>query len=176
LEKLPTTRQNARQFKVADGKNIQLSDSPLAWSSPSSISSSSSSSACALIRRSLFDREDEILVSLEKLPTTRQNARQFKVADGKNIQLLTALVFSSSSDSPLAWSSPSSISSSSSSSACALIRRSLFDVQSCGWKKHPITHRTSLAACPDNFIRDTFAIKERCGAHGIVVESVGLVR
>jgi cohesin loading factor subunit SCC2 len=35
---------------------------------------------------------DEILVSLEKLPTTRQNARQFKVADGKNIQLLTALV------------------------------------------------------------------------------------
>ncbi|KAJ5779225.1 hypothetical protein N7457_006945 [Penicillium paradoxum] len=35
---------------------------------------------------------DEILVSLEKLPTTRQSARQFKVADGKNIQLLTALV------------------------------------------------------------------------------------
>ncbi|CAG8383616.1 unnamed protein product [Penicillium salamii] len=35
---------------------------------------------------------DEILVSLEKLPTTRQNARQFKVADGKSIQLLTALV------------------------------------------------------------------------------------
>ncbi|KAJ5349668.1 Armadillo-like helical [Penicillium brevicompactum] len=35
---------------------------------------------------------DEILVSLEKLPTTRQNARQFKVADGRNIQLLTALV------------------------------------------------------------------------------------
>jgi cohesin loading factor subunit SCC2 len=35
---------------------------------------------------------DEILVSLEKLPTTRQNARQFKVADGKNIQLFTALV------------------------------------------------------------------------------------
>ncbi|KAJ5815424.1 Armadillo-like helical [Penicillium riverlandense] len=35
---------------------------------------------------------DEILVSLEKLPSTRQNARQFKLADGKNIQLLTALV------------------------------------------------------------------------------------
>ncbi|KAL4735186.1 sister chromatid cohesion C-terminus-domain-containing protein [Aspergillus similis] len=35
---------------------------------------------------------DEILVSLEKLPATRQNARQFKLADGKNIQLLTALV------------------------------------------------------------------------------------
>ncbi|KAJ5545210.1 hypothetical protein N7461_007514 [Penicillium sp. DV-2018c] len=35
---------------------------------------------------------DEILVSLEKLPTTRQSARQFKIADGKNIQLLTALV------------------------------------------------------------------------------------
>lgn len=35
---------------------------------------------------------DEILVSLEKLPSTRQGARQFKLADGKNIQLLTALV------------------------------------------------------------------------------------
>lgn len=35
---------------------------------------------------------DEILVSLEKLPSTRQNARQFKLADGKSIQLLTALV------------------------------------------------------------------------------------
>lgn len=35
---------------------------------------------------------DEILVSLEKLPSTRQSARQFKLADGKNIQLLTALV------------------------------------------------------------------------------------
>jgi cohesin loading factor subunit SCC2 len=35
---------------------------------------------------------DEILVSLEKLPSTRQNARQFKLTDGKAIQLLTALV------------------------------------------------------------------------------------
>ncbi|KAL4786785.1 sister chromatid cohesion C-terminus-domain-containing protein [Aspergillus varians] len=35
---------------------------------------------------------DEILVSLEKLPSTRQSARQFKLADGKSIQLLTALV------------------------------------------------------------------------------------
>jgi cohesin loading factor subunit SCC2 len=35
---------------------------------------------------------DEILVSLEKLPSTRQNARQFKLMDGKAIQLLTALV------------------------------------------------------------------------------------
>ncbi|OJJ47969.1 hypothetical protein ASPZODRAFT_131592 [Penicilliopsis zonata CBS 506.65] len=35
---------------------------------------------------------DEILVSLEKLPSTRQSARQFKLVDGKNIQLLTALV------------------------------------------------------------------------------------
>ncbi|KAL4806418.1 sister chromatid cohesion C-terminus-domain-containing protein [Aspergillus unguis] len=35
---------------------------------------------------------DEILVSLKKLPSTRQSARQFKLADGKNIQLLTALV------------------------------------------------------------------------------------
>lgn len=35
---------------------------------------------------------DEILVSLEKLPSTRQNARQFKLSDGKNIQFLTALV------------------------------------------------------------------------------------
>lgn len=35
---------------------------------------------------------DEILVSLEKLPSTRQSARQLKLADGKNIQLLTALV------------------------------------------------------------------------------------
>lgn len=35
---------------------------------------------------------DEILISLEKLPSSRQNARQFKLTDGKNIQLLTALV------------------------------------------------------------------------------------
>jgi cohesin loading factor subunit SCC2 len=35
---------------------------------------------------------DQILGSLEKLPSTRQSARQFKLADGKNIQLLTALV------------------------------------------------------------------------------------
>ncbi|KAJ5701793.1 hypothetical protein N7488_009341 [Penicillium malachiteum] len=35
---------------------------------------------------------DEILVSLEKLPSTRQSARQFKLGDGKSIQLLTALV------------------------------------------------------------------------------------
>lgn len=35
---------------------------------------------------------DEILVSLEKLPSTRQSARQFKLVDGKNIQLLSALV------------------------------------------------------------------------------------
>ncbi|PWY79498.1 sister chromatid cohesion protein Mis4 [Aspergillus sclerotioniger CBS 115572] len=35
---------------------------------------------------------DEILVSLERLPSTRQSARQYKLADGKNIQLLTALV------------------------------------------------------------------------------------
>lgn len=35
---------------------------------------------------------DEILVSLEKLPSTRQSARQFKLIDGKNIQLLSALV------------------------------------------------------------------------------------
>ncbi|KAI5305304.1 hypothetical protein KEM56_004765 [Ascosphaera pollenicola] len=35
---------------------------------------------------------DEILVSLEKLPSTRQSARQFKLIDGKNIQLVSALV------------------------------------------------------------------------------------
>lgn len=35
---------------------------------------------------------DEILVSLEKLPSTSKNARQFKLIDGKNIQLLSALV------------------------------------------------------------------------------------
>ncbi|PGH26857.1 hypothetical protein AJ80_01438 [Polytolypa hystricis UAMH7299] len=35
---------------------------------------------------------DEILVSLEKLPSTRQSARQFKLIDGKSIQLLSALV------------------------------------------------------------------------------------
>lgn len=38
------------------------------------------------------DIVDQILGSLEKLPSTRQNARQFKLADGKNIQLLTALI------------------------------------------------------------------------------------
>ncbi|KAI1976439.1 Sister chromatid cohesion protein 2 [Ophidiomyces ophidiicola] len=35
---------------------------------------------------------DEILVSLEKLPSNRQSARQFKLIDGKSIQLLSALV------------------------------------------------------------------------------------
>lgn len=35
---------------------------------------------------------DEILISLEKLPSTRQSARQFKLIDGKHIQLLSALV------------------------------------------------------------------------------------
>ncbi|KAF2143638.1 uncharacterized protein K452DRAFT_307032 [Aplosporella prunicola CBS 121167] len=35
---------------------------------------------------------DEILTSLEKLPVTRQSARQFKMADGKPIQLVSALV------------------------------------------------------------------------------------
>lgn len=35
---------------------------------------------------------DEILVSLEKLPSTRQSARQFKLTDGKSIQMLSALV------------------------------------------------------------------------------------
>lgn len=35
---------------------------------------------------------NEILVSLEKLPSTRQNARQFKLGEGKSIQLFTALV------------------------------------------------------------------------------------
>ena len=33
-----------------------------------------------------------ILSSLEKLPTTRQSARQFKISDGKPIQLVSALV------------------------------------------------------------------------------------
>jgi len=35
---------------------------------------------------------NEILSSLEKLPTTRQSARQFKIPDGKPIQLVSALV------------------------------------------------------------------------------------
>ncbi|EOD51298.1 putative sister chromatid cohesion protein mis4 protein [Neofusicoccum parvum UCRNP2] len=35
---------------------------------------------------------DEILTSLEKLPVTRQSARQFKMADGKPIQLVSALL------------------------------------------------------------------------------------
>lgn len=35
---------------------------------------------------------DEILVSLEKLPSNKQSARQFKLIDGKSIQLLSALV------------------------------------------------------------------------------------
>ncbi|KAH0560003.1 hypothetical protein GP486_003475 [Trichoglossum hirsutum] len=35
---------------------------------------------------------DEILTSLEKLPVTRQSARQFKLVDGKNIQLVSALI------------------------------------------------------------------------------------
>lgn len=35
---------------------------------------------------------NEILISLEKLPSTRQSARQFKLGEGKSIQLFTALV------------------------------------------------------------------------------------
>ncbi|TKA67692.1 hypothetical protein B0A49_06189 [Cryomyces minteri] len=35
---------------------------------------------------------DEILTSLEKLPVTRQSARQFKLVDGKPIQLVSALL------------------------------------------------------------------------------------
>jgi cohesin loading factor subunit SCC2 len=35
---------------------------------------------------------DEILSSLQKLSTTKQGARQFKLVDGKNIQLVSALV------------------------------------------------------------------------------------
>jgi len=35
---------------------------------------------------------DEILTSLQKLPITRQHARQFKLTDGTNIQLVTALI------------------------------------------------------------------------------------
>ena len=35
---------------------------------------------------------DEILTSLEKLPITRQKARQYKLADGKTIQLVSALI------------------------------------------------------------------------------------
>lgn len=35
---------------------------------------------------------DEILTSLEKLPVGRQSARQFKIVDGKPIQLISALI------------------------------------------------------------------------------------
>lgn len=35
---------------------------------------------------------DEILTSLQRLPTSRQTARQFKLADGKAIQLVSALI------------------------------------------------------------------------------------
>lgn len=35
---------------------------------------------------------DEILTSLEKLPVTRQNARHYKLVDGKPIQLVSALI------------------------------------------------------------------------------------
>ena len=35
---------------------------------------------------------DEILTSLQKLPVTRQSARQFKLKDGKSIQLVSALI------------------------------------------------------------------------------------
>lgn len=35
---------------------------------------------------------DEILTSLEKLPVNRQSARQFKLVEGKNIQLVSALI------------------------------------------------------------------------------------
>ena len=35
---------------------------------------------------------DEVLTSLQKLPTTRQHARQFKLEDGKSMQLVSALL------------------------------------------------------------------------------------
>ncbi|MCJ1231905.1 Sister chromatid cohesion protein 2, partial [Toensbergia leucococca] len=35
---------------------------------------------------------DEILISLQKLPVTRQHARQYKLPDGKTIQLVSALI------------------------------------------------------------------------------------
>ena len=35
---------------------------------------------------------DEILTSLEKLPVSRQKARQYRLADGKSIQLVSALI------------------------------------------------------------------------------------
>lgn len=41
------------------------------------------------LRQGIFD---EILTSLEKLPVTKQSARQFKLADGGNIQLVSALI------------------------------------------------------------------------------------
>lgn len=40
-------------------------------------------------RQGIFD---EILTSLEKLPVTKQSARQFKLAEGGNIQLVSALI------------------------------------------------------------------------------------
>ena len=40
-------------------------------------------------RSSIFD---EILTSLQKLPTTRQHARQFKLTAGVNVQLVSALI------------------------------------------------------------------------------------
>jgi cohesin loading factor subunit SCC2 len=42
-----------------------------------------------LQRRGIFD---EILTSLEKLPVTKQSARQFKLAEGGSIQLVSALI------------------------------------------------------------------------------------
>ena len=35
---------------------------------------------------------DEVLTSLQRLPTTRQHARQFKLGDGKSMQLVSALL------------------------------------------------------------------------------------
>ena len=35
---------------------------------------------------------DEVLISLEKLPATKQNARQYRLPDGKSIQLVSALL------------------------------------------------------------------------------------
>merc|ERR1712093_596246 len=40
-------------------------------------------------RQGIFD---EILTSLEKLPVTKQSARQFKLAEGGSIQLVSALI------------------------------------------------------------------------------------
>ncbi|KAL9622106.1 MAG: hypothetical protein Q9160_003449 [Pyrenula sp. 1 TL-2023] len=70
-------------------------DSALGFQVYEAIRRSAMDGLARLFSRYEADREDilfQISQNLEKLPTTKQSARQFKLPDGQNIQLLSALL------------------------------------------------------------------------------------